>query len=63
MRSHPEINKKVNVMNITDIKQFAMMQGKQVVESKDTFNNERVYKMSGTEGLFTFTELKNLFTH
>lgn len=65
MRSHHTINNKEHdVMSLVDIKQLAWMHGdRNITESEHTFNGQKVYEISGEEGLYTLDELKRRFLH
>jgi hypothetical protein len=58
------INKKaIDVISFVDLQQIAMTQNHYFTESKNTFNQQKVYKIDRTEGLYTFEELKQRFLH
>jgi len=46
---------------VIHIDQLAESQGKKITEGKYTFNHQKVFKISGEKGLYTFDELKKRF--
>lgn len=64
MRSHEELYHKHgrDEFSLVDIKQIAMINGKNVVEQKNiNFNGQKLYKVVGETGLLTIEELKQRF--
>jgi hypothetical protein len=65
MKTHRNlVNKKaIDIISFVDLQQIAMTQGHYLTENKNTFNQQKVYKIDHTEGLYTFIELKQRFLH